>query len=238
MFFCIKDWVITMKRLAVCLSIVSCSVAAPAHALGFYTKTGFLGSGIGVFYGLTDNLSLRTDFTSMKKFERNFSSGAIDYRASLDSNQFGVYGDWFPFGTGFRFSGGLHLRKLQAQAQGRPQNNGVIVINNTRVGFDPDDTLTGRVKFPSMAPYLGIGWGYNDAQTSGFGIVLDLGVSFGKPSASLVASKGLQDKLDAAAKANATTAVEELEAQRQRLDKTARKFKVFPQAHIGISYRF
>jgi len=227
-----------MKRLAVCLSVVSWCLSVPAHAVGFYTKTGFLGTGLGVFHGVTDNLSLRSDFTTMKKFARDFSSGAIDYRASLDSNQFGVYGDVFPFGTGFRLSGGVHLRKLQAQAMGRPQNNGVIVIHNTRVGFDPGDTLTGRVKFPTVAPYLGIGWGYHDTQTSGFGFVFDLGVSFGRPSASLIVSEGLQRKLDEAAKANATTAADELESQRQKLADTTDKLKVFPQVYLGISYRF
>jgi len=228
-----------MKRLAVCLSVLACSVSVSTHAQGFYTKTGFLGTGLGYFHGLTDNFSLRADFTHMKKFERDFSSGAIDYHASLDSRQFGVYGDWFPFGTGFRFSGGLHLRDLQAQAQGRPQNHGVIVINNTRVGFDSGDTLTGQVKFPTAAPYLGIGWGYHDAQSSGFGFVFDLGVSFGRPSASLTISDSLRAKLDEQARRTGnTTAATELEAQRQKLEDTAGKFKVFPQVHVGVSYRF
>jgi len=227
-----------MKRLMVCLSVLVGSVSLSAHAQGFYAKTGFLGTGLGYFYGLTDNFSLRADFTHMKKFERDFSSGAVDYHASLDSRQFGVYGDVFPFGTGFRLSGGLHIRNLQAQAQGRPQNNGQIVINNTRVDFDPGDTLTGRVKFPTVAPYLGIGWGYHDAQASGFGFVLDLGVTFGRPSASLIVSDGLRAKLDTAAGSGSTTAAAELEGQRQKLDDTVGKFKVFPQVHVGVSYRF
>jgi len=225
-----------LKQLAVCLSIVSCSTATHAH--GVYAKAGFLGAGLGVFHGITDNLSLRADVTTMKKFQRDFHSGGINYRANLNANQFGVYGDWFPFGNGFRISAGMHMRKLHAQAQGRPTAPGVIVINNTRVAFDPEDNITGTIKFPTTAPYLGFGWGYNGAQTSGFGIVIDLGVSFGEPSTTLVVSDSLQKKLDVAARRGATTAAAELAAQRQKLANTAKKIKVFPQAYLGLSYKF
>jgi len=227
-----------MKRLAICLSVVSCSVCLPVHAQGFYAKTGFLGTGLGIFHGLTDNFSLRADTTTMKKFQRDFSSGGIDYQANLTANQFGVYSDWFPFGNGFRLSAGLQRRKLKAQAQGRPSTPGVIVIHNTRVAFDPEDNITGQIKFPSTAPYLGFGWGYNGAQTGGFGLIIDLGIAFGRPSTTLIVSESLQKKLDIAARAGATTAAAELEGQRQKLAKTAEKIKVFPQAYLGISYRF
>jgi len=228
-----------MKRFAVCLSVVFCGASLPTHAQGVYTKTGVVGAGLGYFHGVTDTFSLRTEFTTAGKFKHNFTSGAIDYRASLDADQLGVYGDWFPFGNGFRISGGVHARKLQAQAQGRPNANGQIIIHNTTVKFDPTDTLTGRVKFPALAPYLGIGWGYHNAQKPGLGFVLDVGVSFGKPSTSLMVSASLTEKLDAAAeKAGNTTAAKEIEGQRQKLADTVGKFKVFPQVYAGVSYRF
>jgi len=226
-----------MKRFAVCLSLVSCGLSLPAHAAGFYTKAGILGAGLGYFTGGTDHLSLRADFTTMNKFKRDFTSGAVDYRASLDADQWSIYSDFFPFGNGFHLSGGVHIRKLQAQAQGRPNANGEIIIGTTPVGFDAGDTLTGQVTFPKISPYVGIGWGYHDSQKTGLGFVFDLGVSFGKPSASLIISESLQTKLDTATKAGVSAAAE-LESQRRQLSDTVGKFKVFPQIYAGISYRF
>jgi len=232
-----------MKRFAICLSLVSCGLSLPAHAAGFYTKVGILGAGLGYFTGGTDHLSLRADFTTVNKFKhkfkRDFTSGAVDYRANLDADQWGIYSDFFPFGNGFRLSGGVHMRKLQAQAQGRPNANGEIVIGTTPVEFkfDAGDTLTGQVTFPKISPYVGIGWGYHDSQKTGLGFVFDLGVSFGKPSASLTISDSLQKKLDRATNAG-VSAADELESQRQKLNDTVGKFKVFPQIYAGISYRF
>jgi len=230
-----------MQRFAVFLSVLCCGVSLPVHAHGFYTKAGVLGAGAGYFHGVTDHVSLRTDFTSVRRLARDVASRVGNYTVGLQANQWGVYGDWFPFGNGFRFSGGMHVRKLHVQAHGRPAD-GAFVLRfgpiKWPVTFTSADAFMAQVRFPTVAPYLGIGWGYHDTQTSGLAIVFDVGVSFGKPRARLVISKSLQTKIKLAKILGVSAADALVKAQRQKLDDMVRKFKVFPQMYLGISYRF
>jgi len=230
-----------MRRLAICMSLVSCSLVPSAHATGFYTKAGILGAGLGYFNGMTDHWSSRMDVTTVSKykhdFKHDFTLGSVNYKASLNADQAGVYADWFPFGNGFRVSGGALVRKLQAQVLGHPHADGRISINGTAVDFGPNDMFLGEVKFPAIAPYLGVGWGYHSTQKPGLGFVLDLGVAFGRPNVNLTASESLRNKLDWAKDAGVSIA-DELENQRRKLKDTASKVKIFPQAYMGISYHF
>jgi len=229
-----------MQWLVLCLSFVFCGLSQPLHAAGFYTKAGILGAGLGYSHGVTDRFSLRTDFTIMSGSKHHLTSGPAAYTARLNAQQWGAYGDWFPFGNGFRLSGGIHVRKLHAVVDGRPVE-GKIIIAHAPVKFGLEDTFTGQLRFPAVAPYLGIGWGHHDAQKPGFGFVFDLGIAFGRPSASLRISDSLRHRLDFAIALNlpgATAAANALEGQRKKLMAVARKLKVFPQAYVGISYRF
>jgi len=229
-----------MKKVKLCLPAVLCGVllSPAAQAQGVYAKAGFLGAGLGYSHSLSDSFSVRTDFTTVGTIKRDRSEGRLDYSARLKANQLGAYGDWFPFGNGFRLSGGLHVRKLQVDAEGRPNQAGTITINNTVVGYGPGDVVKGRVKFPTVAPYLGIGWGHHGKQEAGFGFVFDLGVAFGKPKTTLEANDSLRNKLEIAANFGGTTAAAEIEAQRRELADTADKVKFFPQLYVGVSYRF
>jgi len=225
----------------ICVSAVFCSLSLPTHAMGVYTKAGIAGVGVGYFHGVTEHLSLRSDFSIVRKFTRDFASRAGSYTVSLDANQWGIYGDWFPFGNGFRLSTGIHVRRLQVQAHGQPAD-GAFTIRfgplKWSVKFKPEDTFTGLVKFPAVAPYLGIGWGYHDTQKPGLGFVFDLGVSFGKPSAKLIISDSLQTKIRLARLTGASSVDALLKGEQQKLNDTANAFKAFPQVYVGVSYRF
>jgi len=209
--------------------------------MGVYTKAGIAGVGVGYFHGVTNHVSLRSDFSTVRKLSRDVASRVSSYTVSLDANQWGIYGDWFPFGNGFRLSGGMHVRKLQVQAYGQPAD-GVLTVRlgpfKWPVKFTPKDTFTGLVKFPAVAPYLGIGWGYHDTQKPGLDFVFDLGVSFGKPSANLIISDSLQAKIQLARVLGAASVDALLNGEQQKLNDTANAFKVFPQVYAGISYRF
>jgi len=239
MFF--KLWmVMVMQWLVVCLVFVFGSLSQPVHAAGFYTKAGLLGAGLGYFHGITDHVSLRTDFTALSGSRHHLTSGPAAYSARLNAQQWGVYGDWFPFGNGFRLSGGIHVRKLQALVYGHPVD-GKITIDHAPVKFEPGDTFTGQMRFPAVAPYVGIGWGYHDMQKTGFGFVFDLGIAFGRPSANLRISESLRRKLDLAiitGRPGAACAANALEGQRKKLLRIASRFSVFPHIYAGISYRF
>jgi len=136
----------------------------------------------------------------------------------------------------------MHVRKLQVQVYGQPAD-GAFTIHigfiKQSATFTSKDTFTGLLKFPTVAPYLGIGWGYHDTQKPGLDFVFDLGVSFGKPSTNLIISDNLQAKIRLARVLGDASSVDALlNGAQQKLTDTANAFKVFPQVYAGISYRF
>jgi len=223
-----------------CFSIAACCALSPlsAQARGVYAKAGILGAGLGYSHSISDTMSVRIDATTVGSISRQRTVGSIGYKAKLKADQLGLYGDWFPFANGFRLSAGVYLRSMEVKAEGRPTAAGTVRVNNTVVGYGTDDALSGRVKFPSVAPYLGLGWGHHGAQEAGFGFVFDVGVSFGKPKTTLSANDNLTAKLNVAAAALGTTAANEIAAERRELARKANKLKIFPHLSVGVSYRF
>jgi len=195
-----------------------------------------LGAGLGYGHRVSNHFALRADFTTVGAFKH---SGTIDllqyrqlnYRARFKVHQLGIYGDWFPFENGLRLSAGLHVRQLQADLKLHPS------VINVRIGkktlpYHPKagDNITGRVKFPALAPYLGIGW------ESGLGE--SGGVAFGEPRVDLTVSQSLRNKLKILGLVPGNSTEVEIDAERQKLLKRARKVRFFPHLYAGLAYRF
>jgi len=213
---------------------------APSHALGVgvYAKAGILGAGVGGALGVTDHFSVRTDFTTAGTYNHDFTVNSLDYRVRLKTEQWGVYGDWFPFANGLRLSGGLHVRNLQAQARVHPTEQDSIRIGRINVPYGPEDELSAGVKFPTLAPYLGIGWGHHQTQKPGFGMVFDLGASFGKPATDLQISDSLRRKLRIASRIMDDDAEREFDEEKKAFNDKASQVAVFPHLYLGLSYWF
>lgn len=213
----------------------STSFTKPAHQ-ALYAKAGFPGVGLGYAYGIDKSFGLRGDFTTMGSYSINDTSGKFDYEGDLKYNQVGIYGDWFPMANNFRLTAGLQFRDAKASAIGRPNSADIITIGDVDVLALPGDTAQAQIKFPSTAPYLGIGWGLNTAANkAGWSVFADLGVTIGKPKVSLNVSDSLGAKLDLATGGNG-----QLEVDKQVADfrKDANKVKFVPQFFIGAAYKF
>lgn len=139
-------------------------LSGPLQAQSVYAKAGFLGAGIGYSQGISPALTLRADITTIGSYQRNGHSSDFDYRAKLHSNQASGYLDWFPFDSGFRLTAGLIARDLKATANARPNTAGEITIGDTSVTYGANDHADARIRFPSVAPYVGLGWGHNVGQ--------------------------------------------------------------------------
>jgi len=210
-----------------------------ASAQEIYAKIGFLGVGAGYAHSLNERFGVRADFSSVGTISRDGTAGRLRYDADLKANQLGAYGDWFPFGGSFRLSAGLHSRKLEVAADGRASQSGTITVGNVEVPYGGDtDTAHARVKWPTVAPYLGIGWGHHVGRGKGFGFLADIGVSFGSPKTELTISAPLREKLDVRAILTGTSADAEIERQRRDIADDVEEVKVFPHLFVGVSYRF
>ena len=218
-----------------CLSTLGMSVAAQAQEI--YGKAGFLGAGIGYAHGLSPAFTLRGDVTTIGSITHDGSRSDYKYSAKVRNDQATAYLDWFPFESGFRLSAGLGGRDTRVNGEARPGRSGSVKIGDTRVTYGEEDRATGRLKYPTIAPYLGLGWGHNVGQktTAGWGFVADLGVSFGKPSVDFDVNQSLYAKLDAASGGNADA---EIRKQRDDLKDDADKLQFFPHVYVGVSYTF
>lgn len=204
------------------------------HAI--YAKAGFPGVGLGYAYGMDKSFGVRADFTTMGSYSVNDTSGKFDYDGDLKYNQVGVYGDWFPMANNFRLTAGLQFRDAKALANGRPNSADIITIGDTDILALPGDTASAQIKFPSAAPYLGIGWGLNTASNkAGWSVFADLGVTIGKPKVSLTVSDSLGAKLDAATGGNGQ---QEIDKQLSDFRKDANDVKFVPQFFVGVTYKF
>ena len=104
--------------------------------------------------------------------------------------------------------------------------NGTVTINH--VQYDASGQWAkGTIKFKSVSPYLGLGWGHRP-ERGGFGFFGDLGVAYGKPTVTLNVSDGLRQ---AAGDAN-------IAAEQATLQDKANKAKFFPVLRIGVDYQW
>jgi len=227
------------------LLAAQCSSASSHNPHEVYVEAGLLGSkGIGYAHSFSDVLGVRVD-VSASDASRSGRAGQFHYDADLKGRQMGAYADWFPFGGKFHLSAGLHARKLSMDVDGRANAAKKIVIGRAELEYGgPKDSVIAHVKWPTVAPYLGLGWGHSTIQRGGISFVSDLGVSFGSPKVELTISDALRKKLDTATVADRRlngsdmTTDGELERQHRALNKDVGKIKAFPHLFVGVAYRF
>lgn len=199
-----------------------------------YAKAGFLGAGLGFGYGVSENLTLRADFTTIGNYSLNRNVNGTDYSATLSNNMATIYADWFPFSSsGFRMTAGLGYRDMKVNGTGDGTG-----ISGIPPGYaTPADTIDAQIKWPKVAPYLGLGYGHNIGQNAqaGWGFVFDAGVYLGSPSVSATLSDSARTKLDLYAPGGAQA---ELDRQVASIQEQADKLKVMPSIYAGVSYRW
>jgi hypothetical protein len=100
-----------------------------------------------------------------------------------------------------------------------------------------DGTLHGKIDYPSLAPYVGLGWGTAPSAGPGFGAAVDLGVAFlGRPRVTLTPEPPPGSPLNSPA-AMALLAPE-LAREEARVEQKIDGYRTYPVLSAGISYRF
>lgn len=211
----------TFARLFLCAA--ACGMAVAASADEVYGGAGTTGVEVGYGLKLGADRGVRVD-ANFLNYSPSFSTSDVDYDAKLKFGNAGVYFDWFPGDSSFRVSTGALAGPRKLEGTGRP-NGGVITINGVTYAA-AGESLHMEAKFPTVAPYIGIGWGHKESDKGGF--YADLGTAFGRPKVTLTASPGL---LAAAGQANID------EEQRRAQDK-ADKLRFYPVLKVGYSYAF
>lgn len=201
----------------------ACGVVCAASADEVYGGAGTTGLEVG--YGLKLNAAsgVRVDVNFLH-YSPSFSTSDVDYDAKLKFGNAGMYFDWFLGDSPFRLSTGALVGPRKLEGTGR-SSGGAIVINGVAYAAG-GESLHMEAKFPTVSPYIGIGWGHEQSGKGGF--YADLGTAFGRPKVTLTASPGL---VAAAGQAN-------IDEERRRAQDKADRLRFYPVLKVGYSYAF
>jgi len=220
--------VILAGSIALCMC-PTWAVGSPDN-LGAEIGISTLGLGIEGSYAFNDTFSASLGLNHYKYSTSDVSSD-IDYDIDLKLQSIALLGNYFPFHGVFRISAGIFSNDNKISMDAKPA--GSYDIGNSQYSAADIGTLTAKVSFNKIAPYLGIGWGKRESK--GFGMTGDIGVLFqGSPKLEMTATGPITDPSNPLH----SQFTADLERERQSAQDDLSDFKMYPVLGIGLSYRF
>ena len=193
---------------------------------------GTLGIGLTAGVDLADSFALRGGINYLK-FDFDTTLGSIDYNFEPEFFNGSLLLDWHPFAGAFRLTGGTYINNNSVDVKGTYRRDllptGTANLAATLSDLAP---VKGSVDFNTFAPYLGIGWTSNKAD-SGWGVNVDLGVMFqGAPN---VSELYIDDPWGFG---NNSVARDFLNQERQAIEDELDKYQYYPVASVALTYKF
>ena len=213
-----------MLRKTLPLSFLALAAVQSAHAADVYGGVGTTGFLVGVENHYTDSFGVRADLNALS-LSRSESDSSATYQGSLHLAAVGLFADYHPWGNGFRLSAGALVGDSYLNGTA-VTSNGTFTLNGIQVSA-PGETLSAKVRLPSVRPVLGVGWGHSPRATGAF-LQFDLGVAYGRPDATLLASAGLVTA--------ATAAGTSIGAEQALLQSKVNDYKLFPIARAAVGW--
>jgi len=190
-------------------------------------RLGTLGLGLEVGKLLTNHIAARVGANYFKHNTTKDQTN-ITYDASLKLQAVSALVDFFPGNRGsFHLTGGIMTDPAKVDGTGKPTSAGTFDINHHAYTSAEVGTLTGKIKFPGVGPYLGIGFGTPARSGGALKVIFDLGAVIGKPKFTLSATGASTDPVLAS----------DLKAQSQSTQDDLNKLKVYPVLSLGLAYR-
>ncbi len=215
-----------MHRAAACLLLAL--LPAPLLAqLSVGGRIGTTGAVVEAGLRLGSHLGVRAS-TAFGAWSYRQRMAQVSYEADIDFTSHSGIVDYYPSRNGsFHLSGGVMTPPAEVTATGNPSLNHYYAIGDHSYTEAQIGTLNAEVVWPDALPYVGLGWSgarYGER----LGVVFDLGVAIGTPTATLSTSGGSGN-----ASLAADLAAEELSIQND-IDSY---LKVYPMVSIGVRLR-
>lgn len=218
-----KSFFIVNSVFTLALSVTA-ALAAPNDDWGVNLKAGTLGVGVELSKSMSDKFSANLGFNSYN-FNTTETTDGIDYDYKFDLQSAALLANYHPFTGVFRFTVGALYNNNELKLTGKPSAGSTYTINGVTYTAAQVGTLTGKLTFDKIAPYLGIGWGSRPG--SKLGLTADVGALYqGAPKLSLTAS---------GAAAGLTS---DLEQERKSAESDLSDLKWYPVVSLGIYFRF
>ena len=210
------------------LAALSLAIAAPftANAGEVYGSVGFPGVTLGYASKQSDQVDVRVDFTTAGSIRTHQTVSGVDYDIHARADRIALLADWFPAGS-FRLTAGLTANKARLDAQSRPLT-GSVTIGDTTYTAGPNDGFAVHGRFPTVMPYVGLGFGHAGQQEKGWGFIMDVGLSIGRAD------------VTGTAQGNLATLVsqQDVQTETERVRHDVNRFGGIPQLSVGASYKF
>ena len=141
----------------VVLSVLLCQpAAAEKGGVSLGVNAGTLGIGDDITIGLAPKANIRSKANGFK-YKYDSTQDGIAYKFDLGLLSALSVLDLHPTEGGFRLSGGLMLNKNKIDADAHPSSS--YTIGSTTYTPAEVGTMTGKLDFKTIAPYVGLGWG-------------------------------------------------------------------------------
>ena len=202
------------------------AAVAQAQSAEVYGGVGTEGIGAGAGYSFNSYTNFRAEVDGFS-LSRNFSAGDLHYDAKLKLTHGALLGDFFPAPAVFpiRITAGMLIGDDQVSGNATSQT-GTYTINGVTVPTN-GESINARLRFPTVRPYLGIGFGHNPNH-KGLSMAFDAGVAYGKPRVSF----------DVPADIAAAAGTQNVNAEEQSLQSKANRLKFYPIVKVAVTYRF
>jgi hypothetical protein len=212
-------------------STTAASSSSSSEAIYTYGQGGTQGLGVGIGMKVNPSWVIRAEVNGLN-LNRDFTKGSNTYAGKGKLRSEGVYADYYPMeNSPLRVTGGLMFNQSKLTGDATLSGSSVVYNGNTYV-VGAGETVTATVKAPSILPYLGVGYGHDEADKQGLKFHADLGFAFGsKPSASIT----LPSSLSGNATADADRRAEEKKLE-DSFKTTPFVGKVQPVAEVGVGY--
>jgi hypothetical protein len=208
------------------LAALAATTALPARAGEIYVQGVLPGIGVGYAQPINEWVGVRGDWVTLGSHKKTQTEEGIDYAAKISTSRLGLFVDLFPFAGRFRFTGGMTSNnyKIELDASGAGR---VITVGGKSYTLGADDGLNVQIKFPSSTPYLGFGWGHQ--QAGGFRMASDVGVMIGKAKLTAV-GRGAQ--------LGSGTEQANIDREAAKLSDGVGKIRILPQLSVSLGYSF
>jgi hypothetical protein len=222
-----------MKTIIAGLALVLASGYAYAEGVAAGIGIGTLGAGVQLAFALRDDFNLRVGANGLK-FSYDYEERRVDYDADVKLANVPLVVDWFPIKGGiFRLSAGIFGNSNKVDLEGRPRS-GTFSIGNNVYSATAIGSVTGTVKYRSVAPYVGVGWGNAVQRGKNWGWNLDLGALYqGRPKTSYSVVCG-----SALSAAQCTQLQNDAAIEADEFDRELRHYRLYPVAQFWLSKQF
>lgn len=216
----------------------SALAAAPSYAqddaerVSVSITGGSLGVGPEVDFRWSEHIGVRANATFLS-VSHSINSDDIGYDGKIKLKSGGAMIDLYPFGGGFRVSGGLRLNGNKARAVATP--TGPVYIGDNQYQPSQIGTLTATTSLNYVAPAATLGYAGGFSKHVVFAV--EAGALFqGTVKVNPLTYTGAC--ASAAAPAACSTLAADIESERQSVNNDIKDYKIYPILQLSIGYRF